>query len=249
MKRWWYTLAWVCRRWRQLILASPSYLGLSLVCRPGTPIANMLAHSPPLPLIIDHLRLGGITALDEEILLALKHRDRVRRIRFGVQAPPLLLERLIAAIDKEFPMLEYLYIFPVFVPCSNWSLPSTLCAPQLRHLKLFQFTFPIRCPLPAGLVTLSLKLIHPSADCSPNELLEQLSHLPQLETLQITFDLPISDRGVERQLLQMPLSTHATLPSLRSFYVPRSSPLHKVGSSPDHRAFPQGRRNHTSNLP
>ena len=43
---WWYKLAWVCRRWRCLILASPSYLGVSLVCRPGTPVADMLAHSP-----------------------------------------------------------------------------------------------------------------------------------------------------------------------------------------------------------
>ena len=215
---WWYLLTWVCRRWRHLILASPSYLGLSLVCRPGTPVADMLAHSPPLPLIIDHHRFINITAEDEEgILLALKHSDRVRRIRFHVVGPVPSLERFIAAIDKEFPMLEYLYIYPVFMLHSYWSLPSTLCAPQLRHLVLFEFTFPIGCPLPVGLVTLSLQCIDLAADFGPNELLQQLSLMPQLETLKITFASPPSDQDVEGQLSQTPLSTRVTLPNLHSF--------------------------------
>jgi hypothetical protein len=46
----------------------------------------MLAHSPPLPLVIDYEDDGEdtvITAEDEEaIILALEQRDRVRRIRF-----------------------------------------------------------------------------------------------------------------------------------------------------------------------
>jgi hypothetical protein len=53
-ERWWYKLVKVCRRWRYLILESASHLGLCLVCSPGTPVAEMLAHSPPLPLIILH---------------------------------------------------------------------------------------------------------------------------------------------------------------------------------------------------
>jgi hypothetical protein len=52
--RWWYRLAHVCQRWRNLILGSASYLRLSLVCTYGTPVADMLAHSPPLPLAIDY---------------------------------------------------------------------------------------------------------------------------------------------------------------------------------------------------
>jgi hypothetical protein len=45
----------------------------------------MLAHSPPaIPLIIDHFddEYQDLTAEDEKgIILALQHRDRVRRIR------------------------------------------------------------------------------------------------------------------------------------------------------------------------
>ena len=36
-KNWWYKLAHVCQRWQELILGSAFYLGLSLVCRKGTP--------------------------------------------------------------------------------------------------------------------------------------------------------------------------------------------------------------------
>ena len=52
--RWWYQLAHVCQRWRNIILGSASYLGLSLVCRNGTLVEVMLAHSPPLPLTVDY---------------------------------------------------------------------------------------------------------------------------------------------------------------------------------------------------
>ena len=68
----------------------------------------MLAHSRPLPLTVDHLYYINTPEDREGVLLTLKHRDRVRRFRFQVLAP-LSLEELIAAIDREFPMLEYLY--------------------------------------------------------------------------------------------------------------------------------------------
>ena len=214
---WWYKLAWVCRRWRRIILASPSYLRISLVCTSGTPVADMLAHSPPLPLVIDHLYpINNITAEDEEgIHLAFKHRDRLRHIQLQAWDP--LWEGLIAANDEGLPMLEYLYIEPLVAPDSNWSLPSTLCAPRLRHLTLHCFAFPIGSPLLAGLVTLELCRISPSVDFGPNELLQQFSLMPRLETLRINFGGPFSDQGVEGQSLQIPLSTHVTLPNLRSF--------------------------------
>ncbi|KAF8490316.1 hypothetical protein F5888DRAFT_1741582 [Russula emetica] len=80
-ERWCYNLALahVCQRWRNLILGSTSYLGLCLVCTFGTPVADMLAHSPPLPLIIDQGR--NVTEDEEGIVLALEQRDRVRRVR------------------------------------------------------------------------------------------------------------------------------------------------------------------------
>ena len=77
-ERWWYKLIQVCRRWRYIILDSVSHLDLCLLCTYGIPVTDMLAYSPPLPLIIDHLdESHDITTRDEEdILHALQHHDR-----------------------------------------------------------------------------------------------------------------------------------------------------------------------------
>ena len=69
-ENWWYKLTHVCQRWRELILGSAFYLGLSLVCTKSTPISDMLAHSPPLPLVIDYFdKYHDITAEDKEGLI------------------------------------------------------------------------------------------------------------------------------------------------------------------------------------
>ena len=98
----------VCQRWPDLIgliFGTPSYLGLSLVCTNSTPVADMLAYSSPLPLDIDY---RGITAEDEEgAILAFKQRDRVR-----LYMPATDLQKLIVAIDEEYPILEHLVIMP-----------------------------------------------------------------------------------------------------------------------------------------
>ena len=218
-ERWWYKPAQVCRRWRHLILASPSYLGLSLVCGPDTPVADMLAHSPPFPLIIDHLYLSEIISLEdlERTPLALEHRDRVRRIRLRMRIPQLV--RLIAAIDGSFPLLEYLYIYPLDVRDINdmiRTFPFTLRAPHLRHLVLHNSPFPSRSPLLASLVTLILER-NPLANFGPTDLLQHFSLMPHLETFRMTFHHTLSNQHVEGQLLRNPLQTHVTLPTLRWF--------------------------------
>jgi hypothetical protein len=178
----------------------------------------MLAHSPPLPLVIDY-EGTGITAEDEEaIILALEQRDRVRRIRFNI--PVLKLQKLIMAIDGEYPILEYLIL--VDPPEDNSTvliLPETLETPHLRHLGI-NCSIPIRSPLlgtAAGLVTLHLGLYHPSTYFQPTVLLQSLSLMPQLEILLIFFQFPVPNRDVERQLMRTPITTHVTLPNLHSF--------------------------------
>ena len=214
-ERWWYKPTQVCRRWRHLILASPSYLGLSLVCggRSGTPVADMLVHSPPFPLIIDH-RDNIFWQDPEGTRLALEHRDRVRCIRLRMRILPLM--NLIASIDGSFPLLEYLYICPLNWPNMGCPFPFTLRAPNLRHLVLHGSSFPFQSPLLVGLVTLILEG-NPSANFGPTELLQQLSLMPHLETFRITFPRTLSNQHVERKFLRKPLSTHVTLPTLRWF--------------------------------
>jgi hypothetical protein len=134
--RWWYKLAHVCRKWRCLVLTSASYLRLSLVCTYGTPIAYMLAHSPPLPLAIDYGDEDReLAAQDEDgILLALRRRRRVRLIRFRM--PASNLRKFVVAMDGEFPSLEYLYIDTLIKDDNGPSLPATFKAPNIRHFLL-----------------------------------------------------------------------------------------------------------------
>jgi hypothetical protein len=180
----------------------------------------MLAHSPPFPLIIDlddpH---RDLTTEDEEgMTLALQHRDRVRCIHLEIPVPSL--QKLLKAIDDEFPMLEYMHIAPPTEHNTRLILPPTFGAPHLRHFVLYHFASPIGSPLlttAIGLVTLLLRWIHPFTYPHPNHLLEALSHLPQLETLQIGFRSPIPSTYIKRELLRRRVVIHATLPSLHWF--------------------------------
>jgi hypothetical protein len=180
----------------------------------------MLAHSPPFPLIIQYdVEDGGLSAKDEEgIMLALQHRDRVYRISLEMPAPNL--EKVITAINDEFPILEFLSIQPPTKHNTHLILPSTFQAPQLRILILKHFASPIGSPLlttAVGLSRLSLLWIHPSAYPHPDHLLQTLSLLPHLKTFDIRFRFPVSKRDIEQQLLQSPIITHVTLPNLRRF--------------------------------
>ena len=214
-ERWWYKLAHVSQGWRSLILGSASYLDLCLVCTYGTPVADMLAHSPHFPLVIDYVDPNqDITAEEEGIILALEQRDRVRRVRLEMPLPNL--QKLIMAIDEEYPLLEYLIMsFPIEDKSTVVMLPETLQAPHLRRLMLEGFALPRESRLlttATGLIALALSVGHPTAYFQPNILLHWLSFMPQLEMLAIAFYFPVPNRDMEGQLVQ---TTQATLPNLR----------------------------------
>jgi hypothetical protein len=129
--RWWYNIAHVCRRWRYLVLEWAPNLRLCLVCTYGAPVADMLASSSPFPIIIDYGDQGReLTAQDEEgILLALRRRRRVLRVHLC--APASILRQIIAALDRDFPILEHLYLKPT--DDEDLVLPETFKAPRLRY--------------------------------------------------------------------------------------------------------------------
>ena len=182
----------------------------------------MLAHSPALPLVIDYSGdddCADIAAEDEEaIILALEQRDRVRRIRFKI--PVLKLQKLIIAMDREYPILEYLILLdPHTEKGTVLILPETLQTPHLRLL-FINCSIPIRSPLlgmAAGLVNLCLALYHPSTYFEPTLLLQCLSLMPQLEILLIAFQFAVPNHDVGRQLMRKSITTHVTLPNLRIF--------------------------------
>jgi hypothetical protein len=176
----------------------------------------MLAHSPPLPLVIDYFAENGdITTEEEGIIIALEQRDRVRRIRLFPNP-----QKLVMAIDGEYPVLEYLIITADDNSTGTaLMLPEAFQAPHLRHLTLRGFALPIESRLlttAMGLITLSLYMV-PYAYFRPSTLLQWVSLMPQLETLVIDTLFPIPNQDVESQLMHTPITTHVTLPNLRWF--------------------------------
>ena len=183
-EHWWFTLAHVCQRWRNVVLGSAHYLGASLVCMKGTPVADMLAHSPPLPLVIDYSReYYNITAEDEAgTILAIKQHGHVRRVRLLM--PLSNLQRLIVAMDEEYPILECLviaYQTDIEDRSTNLTFPETLQAPHLRQLVLTGFALPMGSRLlttAVGLAALCLLMDHPSTYFHSGALLQSLSFIP-----------------------------------------------------------------------
>ena len=218
-ERWWYNTMKVCWRWQCLILTSTSYLGLNLLCMFGTPVADILVHSPHLPLVLDYLGRNPDTNIstkdEEQIMLALQLQNHMHHIHLWM--PLVNFQKLIAAIDGEFPTLEYLYMVPQRKHFQCLILPDTFRAPHLCHLILNTFSLSIISPLittTTCLVTLSL---HSIAYFGPNDLLQQLSILPQLKTLRITFHSPIPHGDVDMLLLHIQVLTHVTLSHLQWF--------------------------------
>ena len=221
---WWYKLVQVCRRWRNLVLQSAFHLQVSLVCARGTPIAEMLAHSPSVPLIIDHIddEYHVLAPEDEEgIILALQHRDRVRRIR--IRKSVSILQKLVVALDGEFPILDHLLIVnrrsyrPLIDCTTNLNFPETFRAPQLRQLLIDNFATPIESPLYTtmqNLVTLFLTSIPSSGYFHPDVLLQQLSLMSRLEILAFLFNCYNPSHDIERRLLRTPIMTRVALPNL-----------------------------------
>ena len=220
--RWWYKPTQVCGRWRHLILASPVRLDLHLVCTYGTPVADMLAHSPPLPLVINYLDIDHERTPedDDHILLALQHCHRVRRIGLVFSNTNFL--QPLMAMNKRFPILERLFIRSRTGYQTNLMVPETFQAPSLRGLVLSSVALPTRSPFmlaSTGLVILVLECIPPSAYFPPSYLLARLSSLTQLQTLSIGFSYPAPADDVEGHMSHTQTMAQVTLPSLRSLFL------------------------------
>ena len=131
MECWWYNLAQVCRKWQFLVLASASHLNLCLVCMFGMPVAEMLTNPPPLPLTINYFdEICKLTMEDEGgILFALQHHHQICCVCLCI--PVSILQKVILAIDREFPILECL-IIKSLAGDKSMTLPETFQAPLVK---------------------------------------------------------------------------------------------------------------------
>ena len=176
----------------------------------------MLAHLPPLPLVIDY-RVEDAAGDGRGVLHAIQQRDRILRI--VLRAPTLPLERLLVPMDESFPRLESLALLSATKPGEGRSLmlPMTFLAPNLRHLSLGGISLSKELLVLAStfsLVTLELTDIQSPGYFTPETLVTRLQQIPQLEGLSIGFFTPLPRPGAEGESFRSPI-TPIVLPALR----------------------------------
>ena len=210
----WQSLVHVCRRWRSIVFGSPRHLNLQLVYKEGTRARDTLDVWPALPLVIWSY---GVKSVDN-IIAVLERKDRVCQIIL-VNAQSSALEIILVAMQRPFPELTHLTIYPL-----NKTIPvvpdSLLCgsAPRLEDLKLYGIPFPGLPKLLMSaphLVHLYLVNIPHSGYISPDVMVTALFPLTNLEYLTLQFQSPRScpDQANRRS----PPSTRSVLPVLTHF--------------------------------
>ena len=202
----WYKLAHTCTRWRQLVFASSLRLNLQLRCTFGTPVVDMISHSPPFPLILDygpHL-LKKWTPTDEGgVLFALQQLSRTHEIMLS--APQSTLAEIINAMLDTAPMLRRLILH---TESTEFVLPKCFLdgnVPQLQHLELHGVSLATLHPLlpsATSLVSLILERVPSSVYFSPESLIAHIHTMPYLQTLSIGFlsTVPRPGLGIQRFL-------------------------------------------------
>jgi hypothetical protein len=199
-KRWfrthaWHTLAHVCRKWRTIVFGSPRRLKLRLLCKETTPVKEMLAVWPPLPIVIGQDKSPYQM---DNIIVALEHNDRVCEIRLSFFANTRF-EQVLAAMQQPFLALTRLDIGLQNLGGQEKSvIPESFLggsAPRRQYLKLEEIPFP-RLPKllssATGLVTLRLVEIPHSGFILPEAMVRCLSTLTRLESLSLEFKSPLS---------------------------------------------------------
>ncbi|KAH9170325.1 hypothetical protein EDB89DRAFT_1979147 [Lactarius sanguifluus] len=208
----WHLLAHVCRRWRQLIFASPRRLNLRILCTYRTPVRENLAIWPTFPIAVDYNCYSG--RIDgpggkciDNVIAALEHPNRVCLV--GLDVTGSQLETMATVMQEPFPLLTHLYI--------NIATDQR-SAPRLQRFHLFGIPFPTLPTLllsASDLVYLAVGNIPPTGYISPRAIVAALAALPRLKTFAFGFQsaTPRPDQ------IPLPPVTRVVLPSLIDFQI------------------------------
>jgi hypothetical protein len=216
----WHRLAHVCRRWRQIIFSSPRRLDLQLICTYRTPVRKNLRRWPAFPINIDYSTSGNLDSKSlapydkSNVIAALGHPDRVRRVRLSVTK--LQLKKIATVMQRPFPALTHLWLSSKdsHVPILTASFLGGT-APSLEEVCISGIPFPSLPTLllsTSDLVVLRLYDIPYNGGLPPETIVARLAALTKLETLFIEF------RGWQLRLQRPPAPpTRSVFPALTTF--------------------------------
>ena len=220
----WHTLVHVCRKWRQIIFASPSRLKLQFVCTPRTRVGELLEFLPPsIPIMIRHYFDTPPTcptpSIEDgsQVIAALEQRDNVYFIELeDIQSS--LLEKMATTMQKTYPALEYVLLF-----AGDENAPVLRTeflggsAPCLERFWLRGIPFPDIPQLllsARDLVHLRLEKIPDSGYFSPEAMVTALSTCTKLEAISIDFIGKSQPDLISQETASL---AHISLPALVSF--------------------------------
>jgi hypothetical protein len=146
----------------------------------------MLDIWPALPIFIQVSNRTGI--INDNVLAALEKHDRICKVH--IYEASEASDLLVRAMQVTFPALTDLYIFTLGYILSFSKSFLGGSAPNLQSLSLTRIAVPALPKLllsSPGLVHLSLFEVAHSGDVSSNAMVEFLSSLARLETLEIDF--------------------------------------------------------------
>lgn len=217
----WHKLIHVCRRWRNVVFASPRRLDLTILFRPTRSVREMQEIWPELPIYIYYSATGHSTVeCVDNVIAALEHKDRVSRILCNGSAS--VLERFTAAMRFAFPILTELSLWSsdgMALVKSDSFLGGS--ASGLRQLDLYGLPFPTLPKLllsATDLVLLKLWDIPRSGYISPEAMVTCLSTLTRLRELFLSFRSPQSRPENDKASQPPPPLEHIILPSLTYLY-------------------------------
>ena len=214
----WHRLVQVCRRWRSVVFASPTFLNLKLICGPETRV-KLTVIWPPIPIIIR--TFDWPMPEDYDFEAAIVHRNRVCQINLFFQTTSQL-QRLTSAMQEEFSALTHLrlcftsFTNPHSLPAPD--LPDGFLggsAPHLQSLELNRIPFPALPKLllsATHLVRLTLKNIPRTGYISPEAMINCLTTLGNLKSLAIEFETLIF--RADRESRRPPPSARAVFTAL-----------------------------------
>jgi len=213
----WCKLVHVCRTWRLVVFSSSRRLNLQIICTARSPV-RALDIWPAYPIVIlgRYLHRALPSGMDN-IISALKHRDRVRHIELR-DPGSLLLGIFAAEIQEPLPELTVLELRLGGIRAAPVLPDSFSIGPQPRLQKLHLRGIPL---LPVRKLLLSaIDLIYldlwdiPYCEyTSDGAMITCLAAMTRLESLSLGFCFPRSGPASRRP----PPPTHIIFPALTHF--------------------------------
>ena len=208
----WRLLTHVCRRWRQVVLASPLRLNLRILCTRRSPIKKQLRIWQVLPIVLYLSGKGVRPNVEDDAVAVFEHPDRVCDVMLVVPGPRL--ERLAKLMQRPFPLLTHLFISPGVGNAPT--LPRGFLggsAPSLQQIILNRVPYPSLPTLllwTSDLIELHLLNIPPTGYISPEAMVVVLAALPRLQY----FFMDFQSASFRPDEIHPPPATRTVLPSL-----------------------------------